>query len=385
MPSGSLRQQLIRNPLSNEPAIPWRRANVKHTSNELYVDIVETLSVTLAPSGRPLAAFANGSILFTSKISGVPDLLLSLSVPSGKHTIDKVLELPTFHPCVRLARWKERPGELSFIPPDGKFLLAGYEVNLLPGDAKPLSRTTKSLNLPVSIEVTTSLGSSGLEFEVRLILSSLIVSDAGGQSRPAFGPRSSGRSTPSFFGGASSASPSLRDVIVTIPVPDTARNVTDLRTSRGEASFTPMEHMVDWRISTKDAATAGNVTLRCTVVGPLEDTKEEIASGFGFDPANGEYDEEGDAYQSTDPAPSKPTGTKDKEDDRDMQKVEQNASLMPRSAAVSFSVKGWLASGIKVDSLNIDVRKSRGLGEGVKPVKGAKYLTVSKKGVETRC
>ena len=58
--------------------IPWRRNNVRHTSNEMYVDIVETLSVTYAPSGRPLAAFANGSIAFTSKVSGVPDLLLSL-------------------------------------------------------------------------------------------------------------------------------------------------------------------------------------------------------------------------------------------------------------------------------------------------------------------
>ena len=386
MPSGALRQQLIRKPLSNEPAIPWRRANVKHTSNELYVDIVETLSVTLAPSGRPLAAFANGSILFTSKISGVPDLLLNLSVPSGKHTIDKVLELPTFHPCVRLARWKEKPGELSFIPPDGKFLLAGYEVNLLPGTEKPLSRTAKSLGLPVSIEVTTSLGSSGLEFETRLLISTTMASDSTGQSRPAFGARNSGRSTPNFFGATSSSSPSLRDVVVTIPLPDTVRNVTDLRTSRGEASFTPMEHLVEWRIPTKETTTGGNATLRCTVVGPLSDTKQEIgSSGFGFDPANGDYDEGADAYQTTSSAPPKPTVAKEKDEDRDMQKVEQNAILMPRSAAVSFSVKGWLASGIKVDSLNVDVRKSKGLGEGVKPVKGAKYLTVSKKGVETRC
>ena len=388
MSSGVLRQQLVRKPLNNEPAIPWRRANVKHTSNELYVDVIETLSVTLAPSGRPLAAFANGSILFTSKISGVPDLVLNLSVPSGKHTIGKVLELPTFHPCVRLARWKEKPGELSFIPPDGKFLLAGYEVNLLPGTEKVLSRTTKSLNLPITIEVLTSLGPSGLEFEVRLIISNTMASDGGGQSRPAFRPRGSGRSTPSFFGGASSSAPSLRDVVVTVPVHDAVRNITDLRTSRGEASFTPMEHFVEWRISTKDVATAGTATLRCTVVGPLENTKEEIGSaGFGFDSENGEYNEAEDAYQSTSATPSKPMGgkDKDKDDDRDMQKVEQNAILMPRSAAISFSVKGWLASGIRVDSLNVDVRKSRGLGEGIKPVKGAKYLTVSKKGVETRC
>ncbi|KAI4136581.1 MAG: hypothetical protein LQ340_008125, partial [Diploschistes diacapsis] len=68
----------------------------------------------------------------------------------------------------------------------------------------------------------------------------------------------------------------------------------------------------------------------------------------------------------------------------DIQRVDANRALMPRSAAASFSVKGWLASGLRVESLNVDVRRSRGLGEGVKPVKGVKYLCVSRGGVETR-
>jgi hypothetical protein len=57
---------------------------------------------------------------------------------------------------------------------------------------------------------------------------------------------------------------------------------------------------------------------------------------------------------------------------------------MPRSISVSFSVKGWLASGIKVESLLIDTKRSKGLGDGVKPYKGVKYLTVSRQGVERR-
>ena len=61
-----------------------------------------------------------------------------------------------------------------------------------------------------------------------------------------------------------------------------------------------------------------------------------------------------------------------------------NKALMPRSVAVSFNVKGWLASGIKVESLLVDVKRSKGLGDGVKPYKGVKYLTVSKGGVERR-
>ena len=383
-PSG-LKQQLSLNPVNTGPAIPWRRANVRHTSNELYVDIVETLTVTLAPSGRPLAAFANGSIAFTSKISGLPDLLLTLSASGGKLGMEKAVELPVFHPCVRLARWKERPGELSFVPPDGRFMLAGYEVNLMPSNLDIKSWPSTNLQLPVSIEVSKSLGPTGADFEVRLILSSTFpgASSSASASRPNLSTRGSGRSTPIF--GSSASGPTLQDVVVTVPIPGAVRNIMDLRASRGEAYFTPSESTVEWRVPTKDAASSGSATLRCTVVGPLTEDGEDGANGFSFDPANGGYDEKEDAYQSSAIEPAKPTSMKEKKEYRDQRKIQQNLPLMPSSASVSFSVRGWLASGIKVDGLVIDVRKSRGLGEGVKPYKGVKYLTVSKKGIETRC
>jgi hypothetical protein len=65
-------------------------------------------------------------------------------------------------------------------------------------------------------------------------------------------------------------------------------------------------------------------------------------------------------------------------------KAQASKALMPRSISVSFNVKGWLPSGIKVDSLMVDVKKSKGLGDGVRPYKGVKYLTVSRQGVERR-
>ena len=388
MPSGGLKQQLSLNPTSNGPAIPWRRANVRHTSNELYVDIVENLVVTLAPSGRPLAAFVNGSIAFTSKISGVPDLLLTLSASGGKLGMEKAIELPVFHPCVRLARWKERPGELSFVPPDGKFMLAGYEVNLMPSNLDLKTWSNTNLQLPVSIEVSKSLGLTGADFEVRLILSSLFpgASTSATASRPNPGTRGSGRSTP-IFGGSSASGPTLQDVVVTIPIPNAVRNITDLRASRGEAFFTPADNVVEWRVPTKDAVAAGNATLRCTIVGPLTDEdEEEGANSLAFDAANGDYNDTEETYQTSARNTSPKKGpVKEPTPSRDERKIQQNAPLMPSSASVSFSVKGWLASGIRVDGLVLDTRKSRGLGEGVKPYKGVKYLTVSKKGVETRC
>lgn len=390
LPSGGLKQQLSLKPTANGPAIPWRRANVRHTSNELYVDIVESLMVTLAPSGRPLAAFANGSIAFTSKISGVPDLLLTLSASGGKLGMEKAIELPVFHPCVRLARWKERPGELSFVPPDGKFMLAGYEVNLMPSNLDLKSWSNTNLQLPVSIEVSKSLGLAGADFEVRLILSPIFpgASTSVPASRPNLGTRGSGRSTPIF--GNSASGPTIQDVVVTIPMPKAVRNITDLRASRGEAFFTPADNVVEWRVPTKDAAAAGSATLRCTTVGPLpdDDDDDDGVNGLSFDAANGQYNDTEETYQtsSLDTTPKKSAAAKEqKNPSRDQRRIQQNAPLMPSSASVSFSVKGWLASGIRVDGLVLDARKSRGLGEGVKPYKGVKYLTVSRNGVETRC
>ncbi|KAM3512189.1 hypothetical protein MY11210_004177 [Beauveria gryllotalpidicola] len=370
-------------------ALPWRRANVRHTSNEMYADVVETLSVTLAPSGRPLAAFANGTIAFTAKVSGVPDITVNLTSPSGKHNLGSFMELPVFHPCVRLNRWKERPGELSFIPPDGRFILAGYEVDLLPfTSGKSGNLSSSSLKLPVNLEMKTGMGPTGSEFEVRLQVNKIFGipgSSSSSQLGRGGGPGRLGSPHP-----GTPASPSLDDLVVTIPLPADVRNLSDIRPSKGDASFNPGQRILEWYIPAKElSGPTSHFGLRSTVVGALSNEPQEDAfdpSGFGF----------GQDYSYNEPYQSVPVannaqgshGSKAKESgggEQDAKKAAQNKILMPSSASVNFSVKGWLASGLKVDSIVLDTRKSRGLGEGVKPYKGVKYLTVSKGGVELRC
>ncbi|KKY14230.1 putative ap-3 adaptor complex subunit mu [Diplodia seriata] len=348
----------------NASPVPWRRANVRHTSNELYVDVVETLCVTLTPSGRPISAFANGSIAFTAKVSGIPDLILRLEAPGG---IGHVVQLPVFHPCVRLARWRERPGELSFVPPDGRFVLAGYEVDLLgPGfllDPHNLKGTANNkgpaLNIPANVEVKTGLGPAGADFEVRLSLSPRFRSTAsaggggglggGGASggRPGGGLGSRSGSGFSAHSGTSAA-PQLSDVTVRVPLPAGVRNLADVRPSRGEVTqYAPGDAALEWRVASKDVAAllqlgmGAVATLRCSVVGSGSAALDEDDAA-----ADGEGGEQLLAV----------TGG--------------------GSAALSFQVKGWLASGVKVESLNLDQRKSRGLGAGVTPYKGVKYLTL---------
>ncbi|OJD12878.1 hypothetical protein AJ78_06593 [Emergomyces pasteurianus Ep9510] len=419
-PSASLKSSLARPANANggvAPAIPWRRQGVRHTSNELYVDIVESLSVTMAPSGKPISALVYGTIVFTAKISGVPDLLLSLSAPGGQKNVAHKLRLPVFHPCVRLARWRENPGELSFVPPDGRFVLAGYEVDLQPiepGEDKP-PRHMEKLFLPATVDLQRSLGPTGAEFEVRLTLNTNF---PGLASRSVLPGRGSGTSTPSFLGGNSSSSsnaPSIEEVVVTVPISPSVRNLTDLRPSRGEAHFTPGSDTLEWRIPTtsKDAGSLpGTATLRCTIIGPLssppanEDDDDDngyesgllttTSKAYRTNPLIGYYEDAlahppDSSYQqeqarspiSKQNYPS--SSLTDSTTPIERARKSQMASLMPSSVSVSFTVRGWLPSGIRVEGLTVDARRSRGLGEGVKPYKGVKYLCVSRKGVEKRC
>lgn len=363
---------------------------MRHTSNEMYADIIETLTVTLAPSGRPLAAFANGSIAFTAKVSGVPDVLLSLTSPSGKHNLGSIMELPVFHPCVRLARWKERPGELSFVPPDGRFILAGYEVDLLPfTSGKSGNVSANNLKLPVNIEMKTGVGPTGSDFEVRVSVNKTVMTPGGSSAAASSYGRGGGGSGGRGFGGPHSgtaAAPLMEELVIRVPLPEEVRNLSEVRPSKGDASFNMGEKVLEWHIPTKEMSSSmGHFGLRCTVVGqlPEQEDKELDTTGFGFG-NDYSYSEPYQGSGAAAPEPKSKEGSEGGDSDRDAKKAAQNKMLMPTSATVSFAVKGWLASGIKVESITIDARKSKGLGESVKPYKGVKYLTVSKGGVEIR-
>ena len=362
----------------NTPALPWRRSSVRHTSNEMYCDIIESLSVTLAPSGRPLAAFANGTVAFNSKLSGVPDIVMQLTCPSGRHAVANTMELPVFHPCVRLSRWKESPGELSFVPPDGRCILAGYEVDLIPFTSGKSGNMASGLKLPVNIEMKTNMGTTGSDFEVRVQLSkvfgagSTASSGRGGGAGRGFAPTHAG----------TAASPLLEDLTITVPLPSEVRNLPDIRPSKGDATYNPSDRVLEWHIPTKVLASGpSHFSLRCTVVGHKVDDGSAEDDSLGF--AN-EYSFD-EPYQSAPAAKAEKKDDKAADAERERAKQAQNKILMPGSAAASFSIRGWVPSGIKVESMMINTRKSRGLGEGVKPYKGVKYVTVSKGGVEIRC
>lgn len=340
----------------------------------------------------------------------------------------------------------------------------------------------EKLFLPAIVDIRKSLGPTGSDFEVRLILNTNFPGYSS-SNRPGVGRSGSGTSTPSFLGGGggNSSAPVLEEVVVSVPIPKSVRNITDMQASRGEALFSPGNGVLEWRVPTKDAGTiSGTATLRCTVVGhyaddELDDDVEELDADTnllqGYYDASASYQNpeadttkrktkkkkkkkvvkksssraaaaaaaaEAEASASSpaehlslnpeDPEQLEHTPTPEPEQSQTLTppvqssspqpppslprsqsqsqkqspsraysdssiflsaprktKTQLNATLMPNSAAVSFSVRGWLPSGLKVESLNIDPRRSRGLGEGVKPYKGVKYICMSRKGVERRC
>lgn len=316
--------------------------------------------------------------------------------------------MPVFHPCVRLARWCEH-GELSFVPPDGRFVLAGYEVDLIDASAaSPFDAQASNLNIPASIDVRTGLGPAGLDFEVRLMVNHRFAAAGGGIGGGGAGGSNSGPTAAASLsnnlgrpgvGGLRSHSgdykgPVMEDVVVTVPIPVAVRSITDMRPSKGEAHWSPGDVAIEWKLSGKEMANIGpgGAALRCSMLGATDDNDDGDGSGLG---SNGikagtyDYDEDtaGGAYQSSAVAPENKSVIENRNGSSgdSARRVRQNAVLMPTSASLSFSVKGWLASGLKVDSLIIDTKKSKGIGEGVRPYKGVKYLTVSRGGVEVRC
>jgi len=249
--------------------------------------------------------------------------------------------------------------------------------------------STPNVNLPATVEIKPSLGVNGDEFEVRLlVLSKNMVGNTASEPLSGMAGRGGtgvdgGRfaSAAAGFNAAprgTSTAPALEEVVVTIPIPANVRNITDLRCSKGETHHLPTESIIEWRVSTREAASIGSAgaTLRCTVVGPLGDDIDGIeTNGISLRTDTFDYDD----GTSTNPGVESPGVGKPQRPKR------QNSSLMPRSASLSFSVRGWLASGIKVESLQVNAKASKGLGAGVTPYKGVKYHTVSRQGVEVRC
>ena len=129
----------------------WRRADVKYKKNEAFVDVVETVNLSMSAKGvlifssfilrsfnvinsvgTVLRADVDGHIQMRAYLTGTPECKFGLN---DKLVIDKssgggggdAVELDDcrFHQCVRLTEF-DSSRTISFIPPDGEFELMRF-------------------------------------------------------------------------------------------------------------------------------------------------------------------------------------------------------------------------------------------------------------------
>jgi AP-2 complex subunit mu-1 len=138
-------------------AVGWRKdGSIKYKKNEVYIDVVESVSALLSPNGDVLRADVNGRIMMRAFLSGMPEVKLGLNI--GEDRIHNA----TFHPCVNLGRYNAEQ-IVSFVPPDGEFELAKYRVTdgiRLPFKATALVTEQGRTRIDVTVKVRSEFASN---------------------------------------------------------------------------------------------------------------------------------------------------------------------------------------------------------------------------------
>ncbi|KAH9165427.1 clathrin adaptor mu subunit [Lactarius sanguifluus] len=194
--------------------ILWRKAGLRYNHNDIYFDIVETLDAVVNKNGTIITSSVLGKVDVNCKLSGTPDLLLTLT---NSHTISE----PSFHPCVRLNRFAQSKA-LSFVPPDGRFTLMEY-------------RFDPSASKPGAAPALTAAAAAQLQVQVPFTLrTSLSITDHGGAFELSFTPRA----------GA------LEDVAVELYLGSSATGATCSGASGGsEWMYVPARRTLRWSLA----------------------------------------------------------------------------------------------------------------------------------------
>ncbi|ETW86263.1 hypothetical protein HETIRDRAFT_167529 [Heterobasidion irregulare TC 32-1] len=190
-------------------ATSWRRGDVKYKKNEAFVDVVETVNLSMSAKGTVLRADVDGHILMRAYLSGTPECKFGLNdklvIDKSEHgSIDAVeLDDCRFHQCVRLTEFDETR-TISFVPPDGEFELMTY-------------RATSNVKLPLRVIPTVNeIGTTQVSYVITIKTN---------------------------FNNKLSAT----NVVLRIPTPLNTTSV-DCKVQNGKAKYQPSENVVIWKI-----------------------------------------------------------------------------------------------------------------------------------------
>ncbi|KYB28548.1 AP-1 complex subunit mu-1 isoform X1 [Tribolium castaneum] len=170
--------------LKKAPTIPavvtnvvsWRPEGIKYRRNELFIDVIESVNLSVNSSGAILRNEVSGCVKMKVHLSGMPQLRLGLSDKillainsSGQESA--TFEDVKFHQCVQLSRICDK--NVYFIPPDGDFELMSYRMNteikpLILVRSKVVQASTSRIEYTVKVSAQFKASSTANNVEVTL-------------------------------------------------------------------------------------------------------------------------------------------------------------------------------------------------------------------------
>jgi hypothetical protein len=109
-------------------SVSWRPRGLFYKKNELFVDVVEKISLCVDANSRVVRHSIHGSIDVKCYLSGMPTLRLGLNKLINTEN-NKFFKKLKFHQCVELPKFATDK-IISFVPPDGEFQLCHYSLNI---------------------------------------------------------------------------------------------------------------------------------------------------------------------------------------------------------------------------------------------------------------
>lgn len=196
-------------------AIDWRRDGLRYRKNEVYIDVMETVSILTSTTGQVLRSEINGKVMMKTQLSGMPECKFGLNdklimekegggAAQAVAQANQGVEIDdcTFHRCVRLGKF-DAERTITFIPPDGQFELMRYRVTAASQPFRIMSNISEEgkSKLTVNIKVSADF----------------------------------------------SANMKAENVVIKIPMPPTAAK-TRVTAGRGKAKYVPGQRALVWTI-----------------------------------------------------------------------------------------------------------------------------------------
>jgi AP-1 complex subunit mu len=106
--------EAARPPMAVTNAVSWRSEGVRHKKNEVFLDVVEGVSMVVGAGGQVVVSEVQGVLKMRTYLSGMPECKLGLNdkvlfEAQGRSSAQRHravdLEDAKFHQCVRLARF----------------------------------------------------------------------------------------------------------------------------------------------------------------------------------------------------------------------------------------------------------------------------------------